>query len=308
MSSVNQTYGANIAFIEELREKFIADPESVSASWREFFTDYQPPADDADEDPPATTAAAQASPPAAPQSTAAPATSVPAAAPAAPRPAPVAAAPAPGTTAVALRGAASKIVTNMEASLTVPTATSIRSIPVKALEENRRVINNHLVLHGQSKASYTHIIAWAIVKALEAQGMHVRHIRRIVEAVRSSVHPRPLASLSWGVAGQEIFVGYPDGSWVGDRRPNQNVLIDTIDLEEIRGDARRSAQERRPEHVGSVESRRGALGSKEVFAGTRIPVNAVVEYLQRGASDQRILEGFPDLRAEDINFARQRVG
>ena len=169
MSSVNQTYGANIAFIEELREKFIADPESVSASWREFFTDYQPPADDADEDPPATTAAAPASPPAAAQSTAAPATSAPAAAPAAPRPAPVASAPAPGTTAVALRGAASKIVTNMEASLTVPTATSIRSIPVKALEENRRVINNHLVLHGQSKASYTHIIAWAIVKALEAQ-------------------------------------------------------------------------------------------------------------------------------------------
>lgn len=152
------------------------------------------------------------------------------------------------------------------------------------------------------------LVQGRVVKAREAQGMHVRHIRRIVEAVRSSVHPRPLASLSWGVSGQEIFVGYPDGSWVGDRRPNQNVLIDTIDLEEIRGDARRSAQERRPEHVGSVESRRGALGSKDVFAGTRIPVKAVVEYLQRGASDQRILEGFPDLRAEDINFARQRVG
>lgn len=151
------------------------------------------------------------------------------------------------------------------------------------------------------------LVQGRVVKALEAQGMHVRHIRRIVEAVRSSVHPRPLASLSWGVAGQEIFVGYPDGSWVGDRRPNQNVLIDTINLEEIRGEARRSAQERRPEHIGAVESRRGALGSKEVFAGTRIPVSAVLEYLQRGASEQRILAGFPDLRPEDINFARQRV-
>ena len=55
----------------------------------------------------------------------------------------------------------------MEASLSVPTATSVRNIPVKALEENRRVINNHLALTGQSKASFTHIIAFAIVKALK---------------------------------------------------------------------------------------------------------------------------------------------
>jgi 2-oxoglutarate dehydrogenase E1 component len=57
----------------------------------------------------------------------------------------------------------------MEASLTVPTATSVRNIPVKVLEENRRVINNHLTLIGQSKASFTHIIAWAIVKAVKEQ-------------------------------------------------------------------------------------------------------------------------------------------
>ncbi|MGZ7042270.1 MAG: multifunctional oxoglutarate decarboxylase/oxoglutarate dehydrogenase thiamine pyrophosphate-binding subunit/dihydrolipoyllysine-residue succinyltransferase subunit, partial [Thermoanaerobaculia bacterium] len=43
---------------------------------------------------------------------------------------------------------------------------SIRDIPVKALEENRRVINNHLALTGQSKASYTHIIAFAIARAI----------------------------------------------------------------------------------------------------------------------------------------------
>src|SRR6266550_2008259 len=43
----------------------------------------------------------------------------------------------------------------------------MRTIPVKALEENRRVINNHLTLNGQTKASYTHIAAWAIVKAVK---------------------------------------------------------------------------------------------------------------------------------------------
>ncbi len=40
--SVTSTYGANIAFIEELWEKFRNDPNSVSPSWREFFQDYQP--------------------------------------------------------------------------------------------------------------------------------------------------------------------------------------------------------------------------------------------------------------------------
>lgn len=151
------------------------------------------------------------------------------------------------------------------------------------------------------------LVQGRVVKELEARGIHVRHIRRVVEAVRSSTHPQPLASLVWGVAGPEVFVGYPDGSWVGDRRPGQNVFIETLDLETIRGDARRAAQERPPENVGGVESRRGKLGSKDVFAGTRIPVSAVVEYLERGASDQRILDGFPDLRSEDIDYARQLV-
>ncbi|MCU1229434.1 MAG: alpha-ketoglutarate decarboxylase, partial [Acidobacteria bacterium] len=92
------------------------------------------------------------------------------AAAATPKPAP---APAPRPTAVPanqnivpLRGAAGKIATNMDLSLTMPTATSIRNIPVKALEENRRVINNHLALTGQPKASFTHIIAWALIKSM----------------------------------------------------------------------------------------------------------------------------------------------
>jgi 2-oxoglutarate dehydrogenase E1 component len=170
MSSV--AYGANIAFIEELYEKFRTDPNSVSASWREFFAGYEP-AFDEEEDPveervAAVTAGLSQPPPAAePGALKPPAAPAPVAAPA-PKPTPVPAAPpSAGAKMVALRGAASKIVSNMESSLTVPTATSVRNIPVKALEENRRVINNHLVLVGQSKASFTHIIAWAIVRAIK---------------------------------------------------------------------------------------------------------------------------------------------
>jgi len=151
MSSV--AFGANIAFIEELYEKYRTDPTSVSASWREFFADYDPQLEEEAADV-ETIATVPTPPPVAPP------------APAAPRPTPVPPPPTAGTP-VALRGAASKIVANMEASLTVPTATSVRNIPVKVLEENRRVINNHLALIGQSKSSFTHIIAWAIVKAVK---------------------------------------------------------------------------------------------------------------------------------------------
>src|SRR6267143_35070 len=68
---------------------------------------------------------------------------------------------------VPLRGAAARIAENMEASVSIPTATSQRTIPVKVIDENRRMINHHRTLLGRSKVSYTHIIGWAIVRALE---------------------------------------------------------------------------------------------------------------------------------------------
>lgn len=68
---------------------------------------------------------------------------------------------------VEIRGAALKIVENMESSLNVPTATSARRVQVKLLEENRRWINTYREKHGKSKTSFTHFIAWAMIKALE---------------------------------------------------------------------------------------------------------------------------------------------
>ena len=83
----------------------------------------------------------------------------------APPPAPVTM--GPDDSAVPLRGPALKIAENMAASLTVPTATSLRVLPVKVLDENRRAINAHRARQGQSKLSYTHFVAWAIVRAIE---------------------------------------------------------------------------------------------------------------------------------------------
>jgi 2-oxoglutarate decarboxylase len=84
-----------------------------------------------------------------------------------PAPAPAPVALGPDDSAVPLRGPALKIAENMAASLTVPTATSLRVLPVKVMDENRRAVNVHRVQQGQSKLSYTHFVAWALVRALE---------------------------------------------------------------------------------------------------------------------------------------------
>ncbi|MEN3357980.1 MAG: multifunctional 2-oxoglutarate metabolism enzyme, partial [Mycobacteriales bacterium] len=77
-------------------------------------------------------------------------------------------APAPpaGATTSQLRGAAARVVANMESSLSVPTATSVRAVPAKLLADNRIVINNHLRRARGGKVSFTHIIGYAMVKAL----------------------------------------------------------------------------------------------------------------------------------------------
>ena len=73
-----------------------------------------------------------------------------------------------GAAEIRLRGAASRTVANMEASLRVPTATSVRAVPAKLLIDNRIVINNHLARGRGGKVSFTHLIGYAIIRALAA--------------------------------------------------------------------------------------------------------------------------------------------
>lgn len=66
-----------------------------------------------------------------------------------------------------ITGVGAKIIENMESSLYIPTATSLRTISVKLLEENRRIVNQYLQKINGGKLSFTHLVAFAIVKALK---------------------------------------------------------------------------------------------------------------------------------------------
>ncbi|MBS44643.1 MAG: multifunctional oxoglutarate decarboxylase/oxoglutarate dehydrogenase thiamine pyrophosphate-binding subunit/dihydrolipoyllysine-residue succinyltransferase subunit [Nocardioides sp.] len=212
-------FGANEWLVEEMREAYQADPNSVDSQWAAFFADGKgggsngsgngapsaasssngssngsapaakeqpkPAADKAPEkkaEKPAAKAAQDepAAKPAAKQetekkpeskksstSTEKPAKRSPSAMPKENAPAaPAAATDEPSFTT--LRGIAAATAKNMDLSLEVPTATSVRSVPVKLLWDNRTVINNHLARARGGKVSFTHLIGYAIIKALKS--------------------------------------------------------------------------------------------------------------------------------------------
>ncbi len=176
---IADNFGANATYVEGLLSRFRSNPELVDESWRAYFTELLGDGAEAKtQAPTATSTPAKESrtqdngdQPAV-QTTSS--TTEAASAPAASAPA-KSKAPAPekppaadeSIEVVPIRGAALKIVENMEASLSVPTATSQRRIPVKLLDENRRLINKNLQENRRGKASYTHVIAWALLRAFD---------------------------------------------------------------------------------------------------------------------------------------------
>ena len=130
-------FGVNASYVESLRAQWEQDPSSVADEWRRFFGDEQPAPNGAEVKPADAAVVARAPSLDAPQGE-------------------------------AIVGIAARIVDNMEASLALPTAMSTRTIPVKVLEENRRVINTYLEDDARPRASFTHIIAFALVKAAQA--------------------------------------------------------------------------------------------------------------------------------------------
>ena len=139
-SSSPGSFGPNAWLVDDMYDRFLVDPSSVSDSWREFFADYRP------------------APVPAPQAVVAPSVVV--------VPEVIGPGGAGAEEATVLRGAASRIVANMEASLGVPTATSVRSVPARLLEVNRQVLNNQLARTTGAKVSFTHLIGYAVVRAL----------------------------------------------------------------------------------------------------------------------------------------------
>lgn len=175
-------FGANEWLVEELYDKYIIDKQSVDSSWWPTLEAYHASKTGT----PAATAPVTPTTVSEPKPVTTPipiigtqpvarTTSV------AARPQPVPAdAPVTSPTTVTtndepaqdvatpLRGMSKSLAANMDVSLSVPTATSVRTIPAKLMIDNRIVINNHLQRSRGGKISFTHLIGWALIRALKA--------------------------------------------------------------------------------------------------------------------------------------------
>ncbi|KTS12286.1 alpha-ketoglutarate decarboxylase [Microbacterium testaceum] len=209
-------FGANEWLVDELYEQFKVDKHSVDKAWWPILEAYHPVVDGS---------AAAGSPPSAPAAEPKPVTApipvvgqAPVARtttkPAAPQPIPAqapAAAPSSGTESTeedrvtVLKGMPKALASNMDDSLTVPTATSVRTIPAKLMIDNRIVINNHMSRTRGGKVSFTHLIGWALIQALkEFPSQNVYYAE--IDGKPSVVAP---AHINLGIA---IDMPKPDGS------------------------------------------------------------------------------------------------
>jgi 2-oxoglutarate decarboxylase len=188
------SFGPNEWLVDEMYERFQQDPSSVDKSWWDFFADYTPPtqttisvAPSKGGTPPIPKSSSATAPPVVPtaaqvfisqpeevaQPKATQVVQAPQAStsitPADPVMKPIPTLVTPGaSTFEPIRGVAARVVQSMQASLSVPTATSVRAIPAKLMIDNRTVINNHLSRGRGGKVSFTHLIGYAMIKALRA--------------------------------------------------------------------------------------------------------------------------------------------
>jgi len=138
-----EKFGANTGFVEYLHEQYEENPSELSEQWQNFFSKTEPQEKDngnsgkkiKEDHKPANDNT----------------------------PMPV---PSGDDRVQIIAGSSAKILENMNNSLTIPVATSQRAIPVKLMEENRTLINKYLQKKNRGKISFTHLISWAIVKAI----------------------------------------------------------------------------------------------------------------------------------------------
>ncbi len=193
-------FGANQWLVEEMYEQWSANPDSVDKEWWPILERFHSTLSGASAaatplqatTPPSPAPASETPAPAAPIEPQTNVNETPANIPAAvesnqlvakttriePRPQPIPA-QAPVTAAIdivedpvesqvnILKGMPKALAANMDASLAVPTATSVRTIPAKLLIDNRIVINSHLGRTRGGKVSFTHILGFALVRALK---------------------------------------------------------------------------------------------------------------------------------------------
>ncbi len=114
-------------------------------------------------------------------------------------------APPAGEELERLIGPAAALADYMDESRSIPTATTFRTISVQMLDAERKRLNEALAVAGGGKLSFTHIIAWAIVRAVERTPVMTTAFAR----ADGKPHKIPRDTVNLGIA---VDVERKDGS------------------------------------------------------------------------------------------------
>ncbi len=283
-------FGSNLWMVDEIYQRFLDDPETVSESWRAYFNGQDAPLP---EDPAAEPAAAKEAPKS-------PAPPTPGPGPAA-EPQTSSLVTKSGKDAVLLRGPAAVVAERMEASREIPTATSVRNVPAKLLEVNRLIINNQLRRLTQGgKISFTHLIGYAVSRAFK----ELPHLNVAFAEIDGKPHLIRYPHVNLGLA---IDVERKDGSR-GLVVPNIKEA-DTLDFKLFWH-----------KYEELVEKARSNRLMPDEFAGTTVTLTnpgtfVTVHSVARLMPDQGVIVGVgaitypPEFHGADAGFiARQGIG
>ena len=156
MKSLESIFGPNSALVEELYKQYREQSDSVPRHWKKYFDELE---------------GKEPAEPSVTETNGVPVAEKPAETKLEAKVKQPDAKPKDTTPATAelqkIKGVAAKIVDNMDESVEVPTATSLRVLPVKMMAEDRSQINAYLLRKGEPKASFTHLISWAVIQALK---------------------------------------------------------------------------------------------------------------------------------------------
>jgi uncharacterized protein (DUF433 family)/DNA-binding transcriptional MerR regulator len=155
--------------------------------------------------------------------------------------------------------------------------------------------------HGVRLYDFDGVLTVLILAELkQKRGFSLQYLRQVVAYVAKE--GLDFAQLRFAVVGSKLHFQRPDGQWQ-DAHSSQLVADVVLPLEPLRAKVQ-AATKRDPASVGHFEKRRGAMGSKELLAGTRVPVATVRRYLDRGIPVSEVLEAFPSLDEEDVEAVR----
>ena len=154
--------------------------------------------------------------------------------------------------------------------------------------------------------SFSDLVVLRTIARINELGVPIPRLQKVGEFLKD-LPDTSWASTRFYVAGHDVYFRYDDAMIA--LRPLGQPAIDDIISVDLRPSADETRErverldERSPAQVGRIARDRYIMGGQPVISGTRVPTATIVDFVQRGYTDEQIIQNFPRLVPEDIQAA-----